>query len=392
MVDGTPHHIDAASALAAAIRDGTASYWLRGPLATEARADVPVTDSLHIVFDVRNYSDGSFMTDVQVRNDIAFAAGGRTENYGVTIRHGNDVVLRREKLRQFMYQTWHWPVWSKGDPRVNVVHDPAYMARAGAVHHYDLRMGVRADKIAANAAMLESPDFDILGPAGLTKYMPSTGARGDIGPLTAWNTIWLVTQNAEAARSALAQADGAGSVPWHMFDRAANDWIKVTKYPKIWNDDWAQRDRSLRLEPVPDTDSGWAVDTAHQPDVAYLPYIMTGQRYYLDQLDAEVSGLLVDLWPASRERDKAIVTSNVEQTRSRAWLLRNVDECAWIGSDGSAMKAYCQASARASINFLLSESKRLNAGEAHGWFVQGAYSPVLAAPFQPGKRITWRAR
>src|SRR6185312_9802708 len=42
----TPFHIDAAQALAAALRNGTASSWLSGPQASQVRIDVPVAGSL----------------------------------------------------------------------------------------------------------------------------------------------------------------------------------------------------------------------------------------------------------------------------------------------------------------------------------------------------------
>lgn len=384
VIAGARHHINVAEALASAARAGGVSYWMNGPLASEARIDVPVTGSLHVSFDIRAHADGSAVTDVQVRNDIIFQPDGKTLTYDVTIRQGNDVALRREKLRHFLYQTWHWPVWSTGEPHVNVVHDAGYIMRAGAVHHYDLTTGVAAAAINDLSRAMAGPEFEILGSGGITKYMPTTGGRGDIGPLTAANTIWLLTQHPDAARFALAQADGAGSVPWHLFDRAANDWVTVTKYPQLWNDGRAIKDSMTLVTPVPDPDSGWTPDTAHTPDLAYLPYIMTGSRHYLDQMNAQVSGTMANIWPYGRQADKAIVTNNIEQVRSRAWSLRNINECAWINPDGSAMKTYCELSARNSLAFLLAETRRLDKGEPHGWFVGNAPTPAggVIAPWQ----------
>jgi hypothetical protein len=367
-IGGARRSFDVAAALAAAVQAGSVSYWLRGPLVTEARIDVPVTGSLHLTFDIRSYADKSSMVDVQVRNDIIFQSDGATLNYDVTIRRGNDVVLRRQNLHHYLYQTWHWPVWSAGDPRVNVVHDAAYMMHTESVHHYDLTTGVAASVIAGEVHDMGSPEFDILGSAGITKYMPTTGGRGDIGPLTAANTIWLLTQHRDAARFALAQADGAGSVPWHFFDRPSNEWATATKYPLLWNDGRAVKDNMTQLTPVSDGASGWAPDDAHHPDLAYLPYLMTGTRYYLDQINAEATGMIANIWPFGRQAEKAIVTNGVMQIRARAWTLRDVNECAWINPNGSAMKVFCELSSRNSLDFLASEAKRLSKGEAHGWF------------------------
>ena len=38
----------------------------------------------------------------------------------------------------------------------------------------------------------------------------------------------------------------------------------------------------------PDGKAGsWAIDTAHQPALSYLPYLVTGSQYYLDELMAQ---------------------------------------------------------------------------------------------------------
>ena len=212
----------------------------------EARPDVPVTDSLHIVFDVRRlFRRAPSATDVQVRNDPR-VRGGRAHRK--LWRH--DTARQRRRTAAGKTAPVHVSDLAlagveQGRSQVNVVHDPAYMARAGAVKSLRSENGCagrrhrRRHDDAGGARLRHSG-------AGGRPGSPCRprAPRGNIGPLTAWNAIDLA-RHAKRRRGpvALAQADGAGSVPWHMFDRAANDWIKVTKYPKIWNDERAPGDR-----------------------------------------------------------------------------------------------------------------------------------------------------
>ncbi|HTB44119.1 MAG TPA: hypothetical protein VK741_10880, partial [Acetobacteraceae bacterium] len=284
----TPRHFDVAALLSRALAAGKVSYWLRGPLATEARVDVPVESSLHLTFDIRGYADGSTLTDVQFNNDIAMQPVGGTLNYDVTITQHGKPVFQQTAVQHFHYQTWHRKIWSDGDPNVNVVHDVAAMERAGAIWNYDLHIGVPRQGVAHEQSLsIDASYTAILNNAGITKYMPMTGGRGDIGPLPIWDAVWLETQDADAARYSLVQADAAGSVPWHLFDSKTGTYVTTDQYPTLWDDGRAGPNGITALTQQEDGKDGWAVDPAHEPGLSYLAYLETGTRYYLDQLDAQ---------------------------------------------------------------------------------------------------------
>ena len=354
--------------LADALRQGRASYWLKGPLATEARVEVPVASSMRLTADIRAYSDGSVMADVQFNNDIAMRPVGGKLTYDVTIRESGRPVLQQAGIEHFQYQTWHQQVWTKGDPAVNVVHDVRAMARAGAIHNYDFDAGVARGLVAGQLSQMSGAGFGILGNAGVAKSMGMTGGRPDIGPVTLANTLWLMTQHADAARYALAQADAAGSIPWHFIDAETGTYISVVKYPKLWSDQrgaqWDNKPLTQQIDPK----NGWQPDNAHQPDLSYIPYILTGLRYRLDQLQAQASGSIVMIWPFARRDGLGIVASSLAQVRARGWALRGVNEAAFVCPDGAALCPYFASTVRNNIDYLLDEAHRSHKGEAWGWF------------------------
>ena len=394
----TPVHIDAAQALAAALRAGTASSWLAGPQASQVRVDVPVAGSLHVTLDITAYADGTFSTDAQFNNDIAMSRAGGEVKYDATIRQNGATVFTQGNIDQFQYQTWHKVIDGNGavgvlNGGVNVQHDTAAMAAAGFIQNYDPTTGVKASLITAQSNAMAGAGYGVLGNAGVTQYMPTTGGRADIGPTTQANTIWLMTQNAQAQAYALAQADAAGSVPWHLYDPTTGTYLATTQHPTLWVDGRGGTGGTTGLtQQVPNYNSvanpgsGWAIDPGHQPDLSYDAYLLTGSRYYLDQLNAQASYDILITAPSYRQNGQDLVVNGLSQVRVQAWDLRQLSEAAFINPDDSQLKAYFTQAVNNNFTNLLATiipSATAAQGEATGWLPGGYGSGVAAmAPWQ----------
>ncbi|MGH7213140.1 MAG: beta strand repeat-containing protein, partial [Acetobacteraceae bacterium] len=300
----TPVTINAAQALAAALESGAYSTWLSGPQATQVRIDVPVAGSLHVTMDITDYADGTTSTDVAFNNDIAMSATGGTAVYDATITQNGAVAFQQSAITQYQYTAWDQTFTSNGAPGVNVQHDIAALEKTGLIQNYDLTTGVATSQITGTeTTQLESVGFDsVLGNTGIYKGMPDTGARWDIGTTTEGNALWLMTQNATAAEYALDQANAAGSVPWHMLDPTTGNYLTAAAYPTLWVDPRGGTSVGYRTtaltQPLPTAaQTGWSLDVAHQPDNDYVAYLMTGDRYYLDQLNAQASYDVLSMRP-----------------------------------------------------------------------------------------------
>ena len=177
---------------------------------------------------------------------------------------------------------------------------------------------------------------NVLGVNGIYRAMPTTGERPDIGPTTEANARWLITQDASAATYALAQAQAAGSIPWHYYDTAKGHYLSVTDYPQLWIDYRG----SVQPKQIAGDESGWYPDRAHTPDLSYVAWLLTGDRYHLDMLNAQASWVIANTWNAYRQDAQGIVTHRDEEVRAQAWALRTVQEAAFANPDGSYEKAY----------------------------------------------------
>ncbi|OYV53327.1 MAG: hypothetical protein B7Z78_03360 [Rhodospirillales bacterium 20-60-12] len=388
----TTYNIDAVAALKAALANGTASFWQQGPLATQARVDVPVTGSFHLVFDITAYQDGSFSADVGFHNDLAMGAVGGAITYSETITQNNVVASQQTNLTQYQYQNWNTTIYSKAAPGVNIQHDTSYLEKIGAVQNYDLTTNISA-LVAGETTQMAAAGFAApLGTAGVTQYMPTTGGRADIGPVTQGNTAWLMTQNEAAAQYALDQANASGSVPWNMIlasnpstdglapsgTTGVGQPLTTADYPNLWTDSRGGPGSYTTglVQQVDPTNSGWTADGAHQPDLAYVAYLQTGNRQYLDALNAQASYAVTDYWPASIARnagDGNVIQGN--QIRGAAWSLREIQEAAWANPDGSVMKAYFTQIMNNNYAYLISQLPvwSQQEGQTAGYILPGAY-------------------
>ena len=379
----TPLSYNVGKLLQQALASGGVSYWQQGPLATQVRFDVPVAGSMHLTFDVTLFADGSTATDVGFNNDIAMSASGGTVTYDATITQNGAVAFQQAGITEYQYQTWNQIIYSNGAPQVNVQQDIAALERTGAIQNYDLSAGVSNQLIATEAAKLGSATYGVLGSGDITQYMPQTGGRPDIGVQPQWVTAWLMTQNATAAQYALAQAGFAGSVPWSFYDPTTGGQVTLTSYPTIWDDPRAAQNgmTSLTQSPAAPSLSGWTPDPAHEPDLTYVAYMMTGDRVYLDQLNAEATYDEIYDTPWDRNYAQGIVANSHDQVRQQAWSLREVVEAAAANPNGSAMKAYFTQLATNNIQYLLAETQTLNEGQLSGW-LPGTYGGGTVAPWE----------
>ena len=393
---GVTNNIDVLAALRDALANGTASFWQNGPLASQARVEVDLPGSLRLVFDVTFFFQNGFEVQAQFNNDKVMEANGGRIDYSVAVAmDGRSAAL--ENISQGQYENWHQTFSSDGSGGqglgedlahkwLNISRDIEHLEATGAIAQYDQSVGTAASLISAYAAATTAPGWEApLNPDGIAQYMPATGGRADIGFTTEINSAWLITQNIQAANYALDQASAAGAVPWNMWDSAHNSWLSVDNYPLLWTDPRGGtgtpgNPNSTGLTQQSDGISGWTLDSAHQPDLSYVPYLLTGQRWILDNLQAQAAWNVVNQWTDVRgETHDLVVVGN--QVRGAAWALRQIDEAAWASPDGSAAKAYFTDVSNHNWAWLVSQIPIWTAeqGEAHGW-VPGVYGIAGAMP------------
>ncbi|HEY8099529.1 MAG TPA: hypothetical protein VIF82_02155 [Burkholderiaceae bacterium] len=404
--------VDLGAALRTALA-GSPDYWLRGPLATQARVDVPLSGgALHLTADVTYYADGSATADVQFNNDLTTILPQSGSNnpqaalpalqYDATVTFQGTPT--NYSINQVQYSDWHVVLNSAGapvlnvssssPPAINVQQDLAYLEHSGAILPYDRTTGVANQPTQYGNAFYSIATVTAVAGFGtpyaingVTPSMPGTGGRADIGYTTMWNTVWLLTQDQRSALVGIAQSDTSGAVPWN-YKMANGRWLTPNDASAIWTDGrGGPHGYTDGIANVADT-SIWVPDTAHQPNLNYVPYIMTGARWNLDRLNAQAANGITSSWPGARCRPTCgtntddIVLNGSDQIRAEAWSMREIEEAAFIGKPGSFEQGYFTQVVTDNWNYIQSQEATLAAagGQVYGYIGFGSYGSPTAIP------------
>ena len=77
-----------------------------------------------------------------------------------------------------------------------------------------------------------------------------------------------------------------------------------------------------------------------------MPYLVTGDYYYLEEACFWGGYCLLATWPEPRQKGRGILA---DQIRGDAWGLRNIADAGWIAPDGDAAAAYFDEKVRNNI-------------------------------------------
>jgi hypothetical protein len=335
------------------LKVAASTSWLKGGVANEWQVAAPLhtadgTQHPHLAarFAVRWYeSVKKARVDVTVENDWAYEPNPSKFTYDASILVGGQTVYSRTDFTHLHHSRWRKVYWFNGtEPTVTVKHNVAYLIGTRALPNFDQSLTIPSDAIAGFLSRWQSANTDPMGNGLTTGYMPMTGGRDDIGLLPNWAASYLLSQDATLKNITLKNADLAGSFSSHYRDKKTGRPVSLMDYPYMTinghsGDTW--NPATNKLEAFPDCaqgmcDSPYYHDASHQPALAYLPYLVSGDYYYLEELQFWAMWDAFESNPAYRGNGQGLLQS--EQTRGQAWSLRTLAEAAYITPDKDTLK------------------------------------------------------
>lgn len=393
---------------------GPPATWIAGPVATEWMASAPLADAggrahphLTARFHVRAYAGyRRVLTDVTVENGWTYEPAPRNVRYDVSVSVNREVRYARAGLLHLHHARWRQTFWTGGEPEVHVAHDVRYLVATGAVPSYDpalignilpAHLQFYRDFWRHHTDQTYSSDgrrftYDRIGPMGLglaTQAMPDTGAHDDIGPLPRWAVVYLLSQDAGARTATLGMGDLAGSWSIHYRDRKTDLPVSLNDYPYVsttdnrddtWNPAASRHEQTARCAPRPADACArpYEEDTAHQPSFAYLPYLISGDHYYLEELQFWATYNFLAQTPEYRELARGIIYRG-EQDRAQAWSLRTLGHAAYITPDDHPLKRYFGDKLMENIRFF---HRMYVVGQPNGYgALKANYTYPVSAPW-----------
>ena len=352
------------ASLADALASGTPTKWLSGSVATEWFANAPLktaSGAVHPVltarFGVRWYSslNKQARVEVVVENTKTFTAGHQY-TYDVNVDVGGKPAYAKNSLTHYHHSRWHQYFWwdASSQPSINIQHNSAYLMASKAVPNYDQSVVIPEDILAGIGRSVTQDNTGPMKIGTVVSYMGMSGGRSDIGPLPEWSVNYLLSMDKRAKDLMMANADGSGSWSIHLRDENTNYPLRtdnaanstVTTHPNA---------ASSGPLPVPrcaganGCDTPYAEDPAHEPSLAYLPYLVTGDYYYLEEMHFWAVMNPLATAPSSHGYGQGLL--RWQQIRGQAWSLRTLGEVAYITPDSDSMKAYFTKQLDNNLNF-----------------------------------------
>ncbi|MES2948763.1 MAG: hypothetical protein V4858_09495 [Pseudomonadota bacterium] len=346
------------------LRAGKYTNWLAGSIVNEWLISVPLktvagVEHPHLTarFAVRSYTGlGKARVDVIIENNKTFAAGAQNFTYNTDVLVGGQVVYSQAALTHYHHARWRKTFWWGTAPQTHIQHNTAYLMASKAVSNYDPLI-VPAESALADLVTQLTPGK--VGPMkiGLAmEYMPTAGGRPDIGPLPTWSVLYLLSMDKRAKKAMLVTADGAGSWPIHYRDETTDFPVRLDN---AINKNISTHMNMAHLGPLPVPRCAnnnytlcatpMAPDTAHQPSLVYLPYLVTGDHYYLEELQFWAASNPLGTAAGNHGFEKGLV--RWDQVRAQAWSLRTLGHAAYITPDMHPMKAYFNAQVDFNLDF-----------------------------------------
>ncbi|MCE3604576.1 hypothetical protein LXA47_13285 [Massilia sp. P8910] len=345
------------TASAAQLLQGT-NYqtWLSGPLVNEWQVAAPLTSAagvnhphLSARFAIRSYSgvNGKVRVDVTIENNWAYEPDPKNVSYDAEVLINGKSIYNIAALNHYHHARWRKVFWPGLEPAVHIKHDIAYLIASKAVPNYDRSLTIAPSALTAMKTAWDAAKPGPMGMAMVDKYMPATGGRPDIGLNHAWGAMYLLSMDERAKEVTVGLSDLSGSWPMHYRDRNTGQPVSITDYPyvrdiRISSDSYNRTTGKWEDLPACTTAGQCATpytpDTAHHPSFSYLPYLVTGDTYHLDELNFWANWNLINQNPGYRKYATGLVKSH--QVRGQAWALRSLTQAAYIAPDDHPLKAY----------------------------------------------------
>jgi hypothetical protein len=349
----------------ALLKAGKYTTWLSGPLVNEWLVSAPLktasgTEHPHLTaqFAIRSYAgSNSARVDVTIENGWAFQASPQNFTYDAQMLIGGQPVYSQAALTHYHHARWRKLFWWGKAQSLNVRHNLKYLLASKALPNYDQSLVIPEATIASWknnwSAAKTGPMQTGLGVA----YMPTTGGRSDLGLLPSWSALYLLSMDQRMKDISLGMSEAAGAWSIHYRDKNSGRPVTLAQYPYMstivsGGDTVNPATKQSEAFPAcPDTvcSTPLTADSAHQPAFAYLPYLVTGDYYHLEELQFWANFSSFNSNPGFRDNVKGLVQAG--QVRAQAWSLRTIAEAAYITPDNDPEKANLNAIANYNIDW-----------------------------------------
>ncbi len=344
----------------------------------------------------------------------------RDQTYSFTLCAGNSncsgnnpvLAFTQPLFTQIGWSRWHKDYWVKGPPSpIRVDFNSAYLLSTQALPNYNVNRDVSAAATkyiqtwtsmpAAQKSLTGTPGScqsaafgTIIGCLGDVELnINGGGAHEYVGPLPSWQVLYLLTWNEVLRDETLTNADLMGYWPIHFREADAsagsghyfdapgtgsvdtqgrfvslnarqmvalhNPTSNSTNCGGTWMQDRPVLSGTVTQGNWNTSNSDTMIGASHQPDIAYLAYLVTGKNYYLEELQYQgakdpgfQTGCSGNTSGIYDHHQGALGLFSGDSERQTGWGIRTLARAAFLSLDGTPEKAYLADKLQNNLAFL----------------------------------------
>lgn len=285
---------------------------------TEFSASKTINEHMVAFFHVRAYRTGDVWVRWTVHNGYLHVAGAKNFAYQLIVSKDGEVLVNRavdQKSRSRITGT----CWFGRNCQTLAKHDRAYLNSTKLVPNF----GWNTPTDAAFTGITQT--YIPMGRGNLRSSFPTTGYDDQIGLLPRWDALYLTSGDARAYNGVIANAESGGSFSVHYLDETTRRPLRFSAYP------------TLKLSNMPYVGGqAFTPDVAHQPSVGYLAYLLTGDAYFLEEVQHWANYNYLMAPTDTRGGSDGVFRG---QSRAVGWALRTLATASIITPDDDPLQA-----------------------------------------------------
>jgi hypothetical protein len=321
-------------------------------------------------------SFSSIGNELIVGNYIRFTSGAARGAVGLAVGYSGplgdifDLTPRPQSAESIIAESWETVFFHQYGARWHKILNIGGFKKASVILDFEPFIVANAipkymPSISNAAVSRENGDFEGAAPLSysvLAIPMGITGGKAELGPYTAWAARYIVHQTPELLELNLSLGDISGSWAMHYTKNDPSKIITLDEKPNYWLDERAA------VGDKPLNNMRGSINrylNSHAPSLAYIPYLITGGRYYSDEMLFRASHAVLSTYTGYPEPG-AVCRNGTEgmlwnnQLRGIAWSLRDLTDAAFYLPDASLYKSYFATILGSNLNGMDEHTKKLD--------------------------------
>jgi hypothetical protein len=286
-------------------------------------ANFPSDSSVRAVFFVQLWSNDAYRVRVAVENGTALATSASKTGTAVVSIAG----LERYNATVAMSAGTRWDIVASSATEPAATHNTQYLRATKLVPNF----GYTAPSTTALNALSQT-----YTPMNGMSWATDQGAPGfdaGIGLLTHWDAMYCVSGDSRARASVIAHGRAYGIYGIFYRDSTTKRMPAFSDYSTAYSDSEDLVSGSYRWE------------FAHHPNAGYLPWLMTGERFFLEVMHANAWACFYTQNP----NGGGVSRLYTSQTRGRGWRFRTMAAVAAVSPTSDPIAADCRTNLGANL-------------------------------------------